>query len=440
MTTAVQVQIPAAYQFLFERKRYKGAYSGRGAAKSWSFAEALLILGAGGVPYYPDPLRIACCRETQKSIADSVHALLEDRIKAMDMQDFYEIQNSAILGRNGTQFLFKGLRQLTVADIKSLEGVDIAWVEEAQVVSKKSWEILIPTIRKRGSEIWLSWNPESELDDTHKRFVVNPPPDSVIVKTSWRDNPWFAETTMPAERDHLFRTDPKAYEHVWEGEPKGAVEGAIFAAEMIEAAEDKRITSVPYDRTRPVDTFWDLGYGDDTAVWFAQAVNGYYHLIDYIQAHGKEINWYVIQLQQRGYVYGTDYLPHDGVDAIIHKKLAGDRSRSIEQIMRSLGRKVRVIPKLHVADQINAARMILPQCRFDETNCSEGLKALRSYQYGPPTALGVARREPLHDWASHGASAFCGFSVTMKQPKLAAEERKSPPRPPVMPGPYTPFG
>lgn len=406
---AIQAEIPEAYDYLFAPARYKVSYSGRGAAKSWSYAEALLILGT------QRRLRILCARETQRSIADSVHALLRDTIERLELQEFYTVKNTEIVGANGTEIIFAGLKQMTVAAIKSLEGVDIVWVEEAQVVTKSSWDILIPTIRKEGSEIWVTFNPELETDDTYVRFVLNPPPGAVVRKTSWRDNPWFPEV-LRIEREHLERTDPKAHAHVWEGETKAAVEGAIYAEEMKAADSDGRITSVPVDRMRPVDTYWDLGFGDAMAIWFAQPVSGWYHLVDYIEDHGKTIDWYLIQLQQRGYAYGTDFLPHDAVDAIIHKRLAGDKSKSIEMILREAGRRVRIVPKLRVTDGINAARTIFPQCRFDQDRCTHGLRALRSYQWGPPSSLGVPRSEPLHDWASHGADAFRAFALAAKQP------------------------
>ena len=443
-----EAQLPECFEFLFHPARYKVAHSGRGAAKSWQFARALLILASD-----PErPLRILCARETQLSIDESVHALLQDQIQRLGLGHFYKVYKTRIVGANGSEFIFKGLRQLTIADIKSLEGVDICWVEEAQAVTKKSWETLIPTIRKnyidRGlardpkhkcayvgccSEIWVSFNPETVDDDTYKRFVINPPPSAVVRALSWRDNPWFPDTLMN-EKNHLEETDYQAYLHVYEGEPKSTVEGAIFAEEMDAALDDGRICSVPYDKTRPVDTYWDLGFGDATAIWFVQVLkSGWFHFIDYLEARGKSIDWYQVQLQQRqqqrGYVYGTHWLPHDAVNTIIHKRLGNnDKSKSIEMLMREAGFPVRIIPTLLVTDQINAGRMVLAQCRFDEDRCDEGLRALRKYQWGPPSKAGVPRREPLHDKHSHGSSAFMGAAVTLKP--LAPEAPPQNPRQP----------
>lgn len=406
-------EFPDKLQFLFEPHRYKVPWGGRGGTKSWAIARALLILGA------QNPLRILCTRETQKSIADSVHKLLSDQIVLLGLQDFYTIEKARIIGRGETEFIFAGLRH-NVNNIKSVEACDIVWVEEAQSVSKQSWAVLIPTIRKEGSEIWVSFNPDLATDDTYKRFVLNPPPNAKVVKVGWQDNPWFPEV-LRIEMEYLREKDPAAYDHIWEGNCVSALEGAIYAAEIKVAEAEGRITTVSYDRTRPVDTFWDLGFGDLTSIWFAQSLpSGQFRLIDYLEDRGKTIEHYIIQLQNRGYMYGVDWLPHDAVDTIIHAKLAGsgDRSRSIEMLMRAAGRKVRIAPKMHVMTGINAARTIFPQCWFDAEKCADGLQALRHYQWGPISLSGVEKREPLHNWASHGSDGFRTMAVTIKQPVM----------------------
>ena len=178
-------KFPKKLRFLFEPMRYKVAYGGRGSAKSWSFARTLLIQASR------KPLRILCTREVQKSIRDSVHKLLSDQIQALGLGTFYDVQQAVIRGENGSEFIFAGLSDQTAESVKSFEGVDIAWVEEAQAVSDRSWGILIPTIRKDGSEIWVSFNPELDTDPTWLRFVENPPPDAVSVPVNYHDNPWF---------------------------------------------------------------------------------------------------------------------------------------------------------------------------------------------------------------------------------------------------------
>lgn len=354
-------------------------------------------------------------RETQRSIQDSVHALLSDRIRDLNLGAFYEVRQKSIYGRNGSEFLFHGLRHDPAA-IKSLEGADIAWIEEAQSVGRESWEMIVPTIRKPGSEIWATWNPRLETDPVHQRYVIHPAPGTICRKVSWRDNPWFPDE-LRIEKDHLKTIDPIAYQHVWEGECKSAVEGAVYAAEIEKATEERRITTVSVDRMAPVHTFWDLGYGDATAIWFAQALpSGQIRVVDYLESRGKTLDWYVIQLNQRGYMYGEDWLPHDGVDAIIHARFSADKTRSPEQLLRAAGRKVRIAPKLHIHSGINAVRTLLSSCYFDETKCADGLMTLRHYQWGLPSRTGAVRAEPLHDWASHGADAMRTMAVSIKVP------------------------
>lgn len=404
----IKADFPAKLQFLFDPCRYKVPYGGRGGAKSWGIARALLILGT------QRPLRILCARETQKSIADSVHKLLSDQVAALGLQGFYSILKSTITGLNGTEFIFAGIRQSSVGDIKSYEGCDICWVEEAQIVSKHSWEVLIPTIRKPNSEIWVSFNPELDTDETYKRFVLHPPPNAKVVKINWSDNPWFPEV-LRQEKDHLRATDPDSYENVWEGMCKQAVTGAVYREEILAAEKEERITRVPYDATKPVHTFWDLGFGDNTSIWLAQSIGFEFRLIDFIQDSQKGLAHYLKELQSRPYVYGTDYLPHD---ARAHELGSG---RSIEEQIRAAGRKVQVVPKLSVQDGIAAARAVFGRCWFDREKCADGLQALRHYRYESDEKLGTLKREPLHDWASHPADAFRYFAVSIREPQRKRE-------------------
>ena len=177
-------EFPEKLDFLFEPARYKVAYGGRGGAKSWGFGRALLILAA------QRPLRVLCAREFQNSIAESAHALFAQQIDLLGLGPIFDVQEKRILGANGSEFIFKGLRH-NVASVKSTEGVDICWVEEARTVSKTSWDVLVPTIRKEGSEIWISFNTELEADETYQRFVKKPPTGARVVKIGWVDNPWF---------------------------------------------------------------------------------------------------------------------------------------------------------------------------------------------------------------------------------------------------------
>jgi phage terminase large subunit len=181
----------------------------------------------------------------QKSIKDSVHRLLQDQIKALGYDGLFTVVRDEIrCNQNDGMFLFAGLSDQTVDSIKSFEGVDIVWVEEGHSVTKRSWTILIPTIRKDGSEIWVTFNPELDSDETYTRFVVNTPPDTVLIPMNWRDNPWFSEL-LKKEKDHLQRVDPEEYENVWEGKPKTVVAGAIYKNEIHKLIEDRRLRPFP---------------------------------------------------------------------------------------------------------------------------------------------------------------------------------------------------
>lgn len=218
----MQIQLPRKLEPLRHPARYKVVYGGRGSAKSWGVARQLLIDAA------EKPLRVLCAREIQKTIADSVHQLLRDQIALMGLEDFYRVQETEIVGLNGSRFFFAGIRGLDVAKIKSFEGVDRCWVEEAQVVSKKSWDVLTPTIRKPDSEIWITFNPELDTDETWVRFVEKPPDGAVVIQMNWRDNPWFPQV-LERERADLLKRDPESYETVWEGKCRPAVEERFTA-------------------------------------------------------------------------------------------------------------------------------------------------------------------------------------------------------------------
>jgi phage terminase large subunit len=405
-----QAEFPAKLSILFDPARYKVLYGGRGGAKSWGIARALLIIGAR------KPTRILCAREFQTSIRDSVHKLLSDQIIAMGLIDFYEITQNAIRGKNGTEFSFVGLKN-NVSNIKSYEGCDIVWVEEAQTTSKLSWNVLIPTIRKEGSEIWISFNPELESDETYQRFIVNTPENSIVQRINWSDNPWFPET-LRLEKDALFVRDREAYNTVWEGVCRQTVDGAIFAKEMMQAEFEQRITRVPYDPVKPVLAVFDIGWADATAVWFVQFIGMETRLIRYYETTQTTISQILAKMQTFGYVYDTLYLPHDA-----RNKTLAANGRSIEEIVRAAGYNVRIIDRTPTVDSINAARTIFPKCYFDRENTHEGLQCLRHYRYDVNPDTGNFSQKPLHDNYSHGADAFKYLSLMINEPKQVKKKQ-----------------
>ena len=222
--------IPKAFQELFVPASYKGWYGGRGSAKSHSFAAAAIVKGM------MKPLTILCCREIQLSIRDSVKRLLDLKIDQLGLRGIYLSTNNEIRGRNGTTITFKGLRT-GPESVKSTEGIDIVWVEEAQTVSENSLTLLKPTIRKLGSELWFTWNPRFEKDPIDKMLRKEPPPGALIRRVSWEDNPWFHETRMPEELEYDKRRDPEKYAHIWLGEYQRTSEASVFRNWRVEAFE-----------------------------------------------------------------------------------------------------------------------------------------------------------------------------------------------------------
>ena len=414
MTPTIQnAEFPVKLSFLFEPCRYKVAYGGRGGAKSWGIARALLILAA------KNPLRILCAREFMTSMKDSVHKLLCDQIESLGLLGFYEITQSTIRGKNGSEFAFVGLKN-NVANVKSYEGVDICWVEEAQTVSRLSWNTLIPTIRKEKSEIWISFNPELESDETYQRFVLNPPANSKVVKINWSDNPWFPET-LRLEKDALKARDIEAYNTVWEGLCRQTVDGAVFAREVQMAELEDRITKVAYDPTKPVHAVFDLGWSDATAIWFVQFIGMETRLIRYLEDSQKTISEYLAKLQTYGYVYDTLWLPHDAEN----RTLAAN-GRSIDQIVRAAGYKTKILPRVPIVDSINAARTLFRNCWFDRENCYDGLQCLRHYRYEVDPDTKAFSKTPVHDQYSHGADAFRMLGLMVNEPRQRKPVRTQP--------------
>lgn len=246
------IRVPAAFEFLYEGEaRYRAAYGGRGSGKSHGFAQALVIRGA------QRPTRWLCCREIQKSLKSSVKRLLTDKIKATNLADFYTETDTEIRGANGSLFLFEGLRS-NPDSVKSMEGLDGAWIEEASTVSQRSLDLLIPTLRKPGSEIWVTWNPRFQKDPIDKLLRGTPqPPRSVIRRVNWDDNPWFPDV-LREEMEWDKRRDPDKYAHVWLGEYQKNSEARVFKNWVVEEFD-----------TPPDATFYfgaDWGFSVDPSV------------------------------------------------------------------------------------------------------------------------------------------------------------------------------
>lgn len=388
-----EIQIPKAFKPLFYPKRYKVFYGGRGGGKSHAIARALLVQGMA------KPMRIICGREIQKSIADSVHALLSDLIREHGLEDFYSVQRDVIKGINGTEFKFRGLKH-NVTDLKSLEGADVIWIEEAENVSHNSWEILIPTVRKPGSEIWISFNPKNPTDPTYERFIKYSDSDIVAVKVGWQDNPFFPDV-LDKERRKLEASDLDAYNHIWEGQPDTRRSGAVYARQLAVAREEGRICRVPYDPAAEVFTAWDLGFGDATSIWWLQFIGRELRWLEYYESAGEQLDHYakVIKAKPYNYAQHGHFLPHDGG----HGNIRGD---SVAKQLLGMGLSNTVLTReSDITPGIETLRQTIAYSVFDAEKCKDGIHALENYGYEWDEDRSVFKTKPRHDWTSHAADA-----------------------------------
>ena len=402
----IEIQIPKAFSGLFEPKRFKVFYGGRGGAKSHNMARTLLIQGM------TNPLRILCARELQNSIGDSVHRLLADLVAEYKLDHFYEVQKAAIKGKNGTEFIFKGLKYNST-EIKSTEGIDICWIEEAEKVSDASWEMLIPTIRKPDSEIWISFNTKNITDPTYQRFVVKQDDDMLVKKVSWRDNPFFPDV-LEKERVRLAKSDPVAYMHVWEGEPDTRRSGSIYATLIDKAREAGRFMPIPWKPGIPVIAAWDLGKRHGTCIWWMQTVGREPRVFDYYEAFGDDADIAKLAdvVNGKDYQNSTHWLPHDAK----HERLG--MKGSIHDQLKQAGLTVKMLPNLSKEAGINKAKSLLKECYFDTESTKNGIHAMQHYHYEYDEARQCFKNTPYDDWAADASDAFRYLAIAAEQRPL----------------------
>lgn len=418
-SSTLRVEIPRKLLPLLQPRRYKGAYGGRGGAKSHFFAEQIIL------KCYNQQTRVVCIREVQNSIKDSVKQLLQDKIAKLGLNYAFETLESEIRCNNGSIIIFKGMQSYNADNIKSLEGYDLAWIEEAQTLSQHSLDLLRPTLRKENSELWFSWNPRYKTDAVDKFFRKNPPEDAISVLVNWRDNPWFPEV-LRKEMEHDFLIDEDKADHIWNG-AYGAGQGAILARYVNKAEREGRIHAVSYDPDgAPIEVSGDLGFRDTASWWYWQRKQGGFSLLMYDGDSGLDADDWIERIQNNLIVlskgkFGKIWLPHDAKAKTFQSKYS-----SIEQFLHKFGTgKVGVVPQTKKSDQINAARTIIQKCEFDEKLCEEGLDGLRAWEYQYNEENGVFSREPLHNWASHPSDAFA-YGCQIMQEAPAPEKEVSP--------------
>jgi phage terminase large subunit len=428
--TVVRLQLPRKLAFLLEMHSYKVAYGGRASLKSTSFGAALLTLGID------QPLRILCLREVQKSLADSVHLLLGDQIKKLGYGGLYTITENAIRAKhNDTMFRFTGLSDQTAESMKSFEGFDIFWFEEAQAITRRSFQIALPTLfRTKNAEAWVSFNPDMDTDEVWDRFVVNTPPGAVVMEMNWRDAVkcgW-----MSQENDRLRHYDlvhyKEDYQNIWEGKPRTVVAGAIYSTEVIEMITEGRFRPIPYDPRLPVHRIWDLGWNDLMTVIMVQKPHpSALNVINYMEESHITYANMIGAMDRLNYKWGDDWLPHDAGQ---HHPTSG--TNALKQIKELSGRTPKDIPKSDPEARIRAARMMFPRVYVDNSKhetpperpdrlvgAAHLLDRLKRYKRVVPRST-MEPAAPTHDAASHGADAWGGLAEIADRIRNDGDERR----------------
>jgi phage terminase large subunit len=410
------LRIPTAEVFrpLYQPGRYKAAWGGRGSGKSHDRAGALV-----DDSLYERGLLSVCIREVQKSLKDSAKRLIESKLEEFRLgeADGFKVFTDRIQTPGDGIIIFQGMQDHTAESIKSLEGFKRAWAEEAQTLSARSLNLLRPTIRAPGSELWFSWNRRLKTDAVDRMFLGGTPPTgSIIVHANYDDNPWFP-AELEQERLDCMRDQPEQYAHIWEGDYVSVAEGAYYAKDLAKAIADKRITQLAPDPLLPFKAFWDIGIRDATSIWIAQLSGQTIKVLDYYEAVGQPLGSHLEWLRAHGYGSATCVLPHDGARADMitavrfedHIRSAGFACETVENQGKGAALK-----------RVEAARRLFPRIWFDELRCAGGIDALGWYHEKRDEHRNIGLG-PEHDWASHAADAFGLMCVAYEEPSKPVE-------------------
>lgn len=341
-------------------------------------------------------MNILCCREFQASIKQSVHSLLAALVSEMGLQDFYTVLETEIRGINGTKIIFAGLKN-NIASIKSMYNIKKCWCEEAQTLTENSLNVLLPTIRAEDSEIIFTMNPILPTDPAYVRFVLHPPKDSIVVKVNYDQNPFFPDV-LEKERLDLLERDPVGYRNVWLGEPREAVEGAIYAKELQEARDSGRIGTFPADLSKPVNLYADIGEANNFVLWVEQKEGLNRLLVDLISGNGQKVPYYINEIQKRKYIVGMIVLPHDA------EQNRANAEFTVKVMFQNAFPNAKIVVNQNfpgaVAVGIEAVRNIFPFLYFNEETTSDGLFALAHYHWKIDPDTGKAYgKEPAHEFS-----------------------------------------
>lgn len=421
--TTLRIVAADVFKPLYQPSRYKAAWGGRGSGKSHDRAGALV-----DDSLYERGLLSVCIREVQKSLKDSAKRLIEAKLNEFRLTeaDGFKVYTDRIQTPGDGAIIFQGMQDHTAESIKSLEGFKRAWVEEAQTLSERSLQLLRPTIRAPGSELWFTWNPRRRIDPVDQMFRgKTPPTGSVVVKANWNDNPWFPKE-LEQERLDCERDDPDNYDHIWEGGYVTITKGAYYARQLSAAQAEGRVGWVAEDPNLIIRLYADLGgtgaKADNFVFWARQDVGTELRWVNHYEVQGQPVSAHLAWLRSQGYTpdRAKIWLPHDGE--------TNDRiyDVSFQSAFRDAGYEVAIIPnqgKGAAKARIEEGRRLFPRMRFDEAKCDAGLQALGWYheKHDEHRDVGLG---PDHDWSSHSADAFGLGCIAHEEPQATAPRPK----------------
>lgn len=428
----LRIETAPVFVPLLKPARYKGSHGGRGSGKSHFFASLMVedCLAEPGVT--GEGMRGVCIREVQKDLSQSAKLLLEDKLHQYGLgeADGFKVFRDVIQTPKDGIIIFKGMQDYTADSIKSLERFKRAWWEEAHTASQTSLNLLRPTLRADGSEMWFSWNPSRKVDPVDIMLRGGTlPTGAEVVRANWSDNPWFPPV-LEQERLDCLRDNPDQYDHIWDGGYVSVIDGAYFARELAKAKAEGRIGRVGPDPLLPIKLFADIGgtgaRADAFAMWAVQFVGREIRVLNYYEAVGQPIGAHLTWLRQHGYTpdVAQVFLPHDGA--------TNDRvfDVSYQSAFEAVGYKAESIPNQGTGAaslRIEACRRMFPVIWFNADTTESGREALGWYHEKKDDKRNIGLG-PEHDWASHGADAFglmcCAYEMP-KRPKDTSSEPRT---------------
>lgn len=422
--TTVQIKLPPKLIPVFSGEaRYRGAYGGRGSAKTRTFAKMAAVRGVMWAKAGESGV-ILGGREYMNSLADSSMAEIKAAIESEPwLNAEYDIGETYIRTKDRRiEFSFVGLTKRALDSIKSKARIKLLWVDEAEPVSETAWQKAIPSVREHDSEIWVTWNPERKQSATHKRFRLDPPAGAKIVEMNFTDNPWFP-AVLETERREDKAKRPDTYDHVWEGDFVSIINGAYYGPGLKDAKREGRIGNLSADPLMSKRAFWDIGgtgaKADACAIWIVQFVGREIRVLDYYEAQGQPLAVHVAWLREHGYEKAEMILPHDGVQ--------GDKvyDASYQSALQAAGFSVTVIPNQGAGAamlRVEAGRRLFPSIWFNEKTTEGGREALGWYHERKDEKRDIGLG-PSHDWSSHAADAFGLMCVAYEKPRAPAKPK-----------------